>query len=245
EYSHSTGGVVNIVTSGGNNEIHGDAYAFLRNKSFQAVNPFSTVPDPAYTRVQPGFTLGGPLRKDRTFFFLSYETTRREETGFSTIGTNNFNLTNIDASRYLGAGVTIQGTAEQKAFLENAGTPVNAQTVQYAGLVGAGSSTALNGVPGSSTFATSGETLPLSFVPLTSLIGNYPVKEDTSIWGLRLVTGLESSLDGQVPGQGSYSRTDQQQYHDWSIAASYMWVHSVSLFNEARFQFARRGLGFD
>ena len=77
EYSHSTGGVVNIVTRGGNNEFHGDVYAFLRNKSFQAVNPFSTVPDPAYTRVQPGFTLGGPLRKDRTFFYLSYETTRR------------------------------------------------------------------------------------------------------------------------------------------------------------------------
>jgi len=265
EYSHSTGGVVNIVTRGGNNEFHGDAYAFLRNKSFQAVNPFSTVPDPAYTRVQPGFTLGGPLQKDRTFFFLSYESTLREETGFSTIGTNNFNLTNIDASRFLGPGVTIQGTPEQQAFLENPATPVNAQTVQYAGLVGAGSSTALSGVPGSSTFATSGQTLPLGFVPLTGLIGNYPVKEDTSIWGLRLdhkindmqqlllrvnvspslVTGLESSLDGQVPGQGSYSRTDQQQYHDWSIAVSHMWVHSVSLFNEARFQFARRGLGFD
>ena len=159
----------------------------------------------------------------------------------------------------------ILGTSEQKAFLENPATPVNAQTVQYAGLVGASSSTALNGVPGSSTFASSGATLPLGFVPLTNLIGNYPVKEDTSIWGLRLdhkitdmqqlllrvsvspslVTGLENSLDGQVPGQGSYSRTDQQQYHDWSIAASHMWVHSVSLFNEARFQFARRGLGFD
>jgi len=265
EYSHATGGVVNIVTRGGNNDFHGDVYAFLRYKDFQAVNPFSTVADPAYTRVQPGFTLGGPLRKDRTFFYLSYETTRRQETGFSTIGNSNFNLTNIDASRFLGAGAVVLGTAEQKVFLENPATPVNAQTVQYAQLVGASSSTALNGVPGSSTFATSGATLPLGFVPLESLIGNYPVKEDTSLWGLRLdhkltdmqqfflrvnvspslVTGLENSLDGQVPGQGSDSRTDQQQYHDLSIAASHMWLHGVSFFNEARFQFARRGLGFD
>ena len=265
EYSHSTGGVVNIVTRGGNNEFHGDVYAFLRYKDFQAVNPFSTVSNPAYTRVQPGFTLGGPLRKDRTYFFLSYETTRRQETGFSTIGSNKFNLVSIDASRYLGAGATVLGTAEQKVFLENSATPVNPQTVQYAQWVGAGSSTALNGAPGSSTFASSGATLPLGFVPLQNLIGNYPVKEGTSLWGLRLdhkltdmqqlflrvnvspslVTGLESSLDGQVPGQGSYSRTDQQQYRDLSVAASHMWLYSVSLFNEARFQFARRGLGFD
>src|SRR5919204_1174250 len=77
EYGRASGGVVNIVTRSGSNTYHGTGFAYLRHKSIQAVNPFSTVSDPAYTRVQPGFTLSGPLVKNRTFWFLSYETTRR------------------------------------------------------------------------------------------------------------------------------------------------------------------------
>ena len=44
--------------------FHGTAFGFLRNRKIQAVNPFSTETDPAYTRVQSGFTLSGPLKKD-------------------------------------------------------------------------------------------------------------------------------------------------------------------------------------
>ena len=51
-------------------------------------------------------------------------------------------------------GTTILGTPAQKAFLENSATPVNANTIAYATLVGQGSATALQGVPGISTFAT-------------------------------------------------------------------------------------------
>src|SRR5688572_28307725 len=100
EYGRASGGVVNIVTRSGGNEYHGSAFAFLRHRSIQAVNPFSTVSDPGYTRVQPGFTLSGPIVKDRTFWFLSYETTRRQETGFSTIGQNNFGLVPFNSSAY-------------------------------------------------------------------------------------------------------------------------------------------------
>ena len=96
EYGRATGGVINIVTKSGGNEIHGDAFGFFRNKAFQARNAFSGQVDPdtgeltpvkqAYTRVQAGFTLGGAIKKDKTFYFLSYEDTLREETGFSSIG---------------------------------------------------------------------------------------------------------------------------------------------------------------
>ncbi len=102
EYGRATGGVINIVTKGGGNDVHGDVFGFLRNKSFQARNAFSGQVDPttgvlnptkqAFTRVQAGFTIGGPIRKDKTFYFLSYEDTLREETGFSSIGINNFGL---------------------------------------------------------------------------------------------------------------------------------------------------------
>jgi hypothetical protein len=96
EFGRATGGVVNIVTKGGTNQFHGNVFGFLRDSAFQARNPFSFQVDPntgnlnpvkqAYTRVQDGVTFGGPIQKDKTFFFLSYETTRREESGFSNIG---------------------------------------------------------------------------------------------------------------------------------------------------------------
>jgi len=102
EYGRATGGVVNIVTKSGTNDFHGDVFGYFRNKSFQARNPFSVEVDPngdliptkqAYTRVQTGTAFGGALKKDKTFFFFSYEYTQREETGFSSIGQNNFGLT--------------------------------------------------------------------------------------------------------------------------------------------------------
>jgi hypothetical protein len=93
EYGRASGAVVNIVTKGGTNELHGSAYGYLRNRYIQATNPFSTTYQPAYTRTQAGFTLGGPIKKDRTFFYFSFETTRRNESGYSSIGQDQFGLT--------------------------------------------------------------------------------------------------------------------------------------------------------
>src|SRR6266404_163833 len=95
EYGRAAGGVVNIITRSGGNDFHGDVFGFLRNRNFQAVNAFATCLNPpcskpAYTRVQGGIAAGGALKKDKTFFFFSYEITRRHETGFSSIGTNSF-----------------------------------------------------------------------------------------------------------------------------------------------------------
>ena len=103
EYGRATGGVVNIVTKSGSNEFHGDVFGYFRNKAFQARNPFSGQINPAtgaldpvkqaYTRTQSGLTFGGPLKKEKTFGFFSYEYTQREETGFSSIGISSFGLT--------------------------------------------------------------------------------------------------------------------------------------------------------
>ena len=122
EYGRAAGGVVNIITRSGSNQFHGDVFGYLRNRNFQAVNPFSTVPDPAYTRVQAGVAFGGPIKKDKTYYFFSYEVTRRHETGFSSIGQGNFGLTPFDASPFFGAPagpVNLQLTPEQVGFLAN------------------------------------------------------------------------------------------------------------------------------
>ena len=118
EYGRASGGVVNIITRSGSNDLHGSLFGYLRNRNFQAVNPFSTVPDPAYTRVQAGAAIGGAIKKDKTFYYFSYEGTWRQETGFSSIGANNFGLVPFDASAYFGAGpsarVPIQATDSRR-----------------------------------------------------------------------------------------------------------------------------------
>jgi hypothetical protein len=122
EYGRASGGVVNIITRSGANDFHGDVFGYLRNRSFQAVNPFSTVSDPAYTRVQAGVSFGGAIKKEKTFYYFGYETTRRHETGFSSIGADNFGLVPFDTATTAGGFEplpfgTIEVTPEQAAFL--------------------------------------------------------------------------------------------------------------------------------
>ena len=161
EYGRATGGVVNIVTKSGSNEFHGDAFGYFRNKAFQARNPFSGEIDPttgalnpvkqAYTRTQSGLTFGGPLKKDKTFYFFSYEYTQREETGFSSIGIGNFGMVPVTLPPAAG-GLTVQLTPDQAkavntlfAASQATGNPQLAQLAgQYAVFMGSASSVALN-----------------------------------------------------------------------------------------------------
>src|SRR6202795_3166919 len=75
EYGRNSGSVVNVLTKSGTNQVHGDVYEFFRNKVLNTKGFFdSTVPD--YKQNQFGATLGGPIKKDRTFIFGSYEGNR-------------------------------------------------------------------------------------------------------------------------------------------------------------------------
>src|SRR5882724_1307502 len=153
EYGRATGGVINIVTKSGGNDFHGDAFGYFRNKSFQARNAFSGQVDPAtgelepvkqaYTRTQSGLTIGGPIKKDKTFFFGSYEYTQREETGFSSIGINNFGLSPFNCG-----GCGLQGlplTSDQSAaVLQLLGQGQIALASRYAVLMGSAASVAVN-----------------------------------------------------------------------------------------------------
>jgi hypothetical protein len=74
EYGRNSGAVVNVVTKSGTNEIHGGFYEFFRNDHLNT-HPFTFTPSPkpTFKQNQFGGTLGGPIRKDKTFFFASYE----------------------------------------------------------------------------------------------------------------------------------------------------------------------------
>jgi hypothetical protein len=74
EYGHSSGSQVIVVTKSGTNQLHGSAFEFVRNQLFDASNYFTAAgSQPAYKRNQFGGTAGGPIRKNKTFFFYSYE----------------------------------------------------------------------------------------------------------------------------------------------------------------------------
>ena len=80
-FGRNAGGQVNVVTKSGTNVLHGSAYEFFRNGALDARNFFAPSGEskPQYQRNQFGASLGGPIRKDRTFFFGDYEGRRVRE----------------------------------------------------------------------------------------------------------------------------------------------------------------------
>ena len=78
EYGNYSGGIVNVVTKGGTNQIHGDAFEFLRNTDLDARNFFSPQRS-FYRQNQFGGTFGGPIKKDKIFYFADYQGTRTAE----------------------------------------------------------------------------------------------------------------------------------------------------------------------
>jgi len=218
ENGRASGGVVNIITKSGANAFHGDVFGYLRNRNFQAVNPFSTTSNPDYTRAQAGAAFGGPIKKDKTYFFFGYEITRRHETGFSSIGQDcqqSGGTTCFGLTQFAPLGSDALLTNDQISFLTNPAVvgfeslfPAYAAEVQaYTFLTAASSGQAVNGQwplaltmghAGYGGFPTTCTTPGTCFVPgsyqsLTSQEGNFPVSEGTSLYSLRLDHNLTAT----------------------------------------------------
>jgi Carboxypeptidase regulatory-like domain/TonB dependent receptor-like, beta-barrel len=79
EYGRALGGIVNIVTKSGSNDLHGSVYAYLMNDAFDAKSILTQPGFDTFRQGQYGFTLGGPIQKSKTFFFVNYEGQRRAQ----------------------------------------------------------------------------------------------------------------------------------------------------------------------
>ena len=102
EYGRSAGGVINAVTKSGSNEFHGSAFFYARNNKWGARNPNSFISQivngvptrvafkPEDARYQFGGTIGGPIVKDKAFFFFSYDEQRRNFPGVAVFSTANY-----------------------------------------------------------------------------------------------------------------------------------------------------------
>jgi len=74
ESGGASGGSINVITRSGTNTIHGDAFIFAQDSAFNARDPFETEPGkPSFRHFREGFAIGGPLIKDRTFYYVAAE----------------------------------------------------------------------------------------------------------------------------------------------------------------------------
>jgi outer membrane receptor protein involved in Fe transport len=131
EYGRSAGGVVNAVTKSGTNDFHGDAFYFQRNNKWGARNPRSFITQnvggiftpvafkPVDVRHQFGGTIGGPIAKNKAFFFFSYDEQRRNFPGVSTYA----------ALDFLNRADTCALTAARAAAITLAGCPAYSGTI--------------------------------------------------------------------------------------------------------------------
>jgi len=165
EFGRSSGGIVNVVTKSGSNDFHGNVFGFIRDRRFQARNPFAPVADPPFRRTQYGVTIGGPLDRDRTFFFFAFERRRRDESGYFTSNVSQ----GLNGAVTIGApflpfsqtfnNITpaqqnyVSGLITTATALIGSGIPANiaqgqalaGAAVQYAALASSGGNTALTG----------------------------------------------------------------------------------------------------
>jgi hypothetical protein len=123
EYGRSAGGVINTVTKSGGNKLRGEAFIFDRNSALAATNPFTTLTTanasdvfttnpykPAAERRQMGFDIGGPIKKDRLFWFYSFDYVQKNYPAISRVGSPEAifaqPLASIPTGTYLGYPIT-------------------------------------------------------------------------------------------------------------------------------------------
>jgi hypothetical protein len=110
DFGRSSGGVINAITRTGSNKFHGSVYEYLRNSALDARNFFDSI-KPPFRRNQFGAAVGGPIRKDKTFFFVNYEGLRQS-----------LGMTHVD---------TVPSTAARSGILSTGNVPVDMQAARY------------------------------------------------------------------------------------------------------------------
>src|SRR6185503_2218551 len=129
EFGRFNGGVVNLTTKSGTNQLHGSVFEFLRNETLNARNLFApktaaNPKKPVFRRNQFGFVLGGPVVKNKIFYFADYQGTRQQvgRVVTSTVPTLAQRLGNFSSSLGAPLFLTPGGTATTTA---TGNTPIN------------------------------------------------------------------------------------------------------------------------
>ena len=227
EYGRSAGAVVNIVTKSGTNGLHGTAFNFFRNTDLNARNFFNTVPEPQqpFHDNQFGAALGGPIIKDKTFFFVDYE-------GVREVGTQ--------------SSAACVPTAADYA----ANTPAGGINPVIQNLLSSGKAWPTPTQPNVDCYVNGGTNTTLA-TPFSNRVDSAIVKIDHSFNANNLLTGryyigdslqsfpLALSGGGQVPGYNTVTPTRVQL-----VSISFVSTITPAIVNEARIGWNRFAEGF-
>ncbi len=214
EFGRAAGGVVHAVTRSGENQFHGSAFEFLRNSRLDAKNFFDPLksPIPPFKRNQFGATLGGPIRRNQTFFFGTFESLV-ERLGIT--------------------GVTAVPDAEaRRGVLPNRTVPLHPSIPQYLTLFPLPNGDPLGGGAGEYYYSRSQPTaghllqgrLDHRFSPQNSLFGRYTFTQ-----------GEVQRQPANKPPLGYIEERSKNQY----VTLEHQYAHSAATLNTARLGFNR------
>ena len=238
EYGRNGGAVVNIVTRSGTNQLHGSAFEYFRNNALDARNFFDVAPAPKapFHNNQFGGSLGGPIVKDKTFFFLDYEG-QRESVGVVSLACVPTPAHIATATAAAGSNISTVGQALSKFWPSNAANFIPGVISNDSGCFD------VNG-----NYAPDYTAIAPSFNNLTSMIakidhsfnqnntitGRYFFGDSTQQFPLAL-----NATGGELPGFDTVTPTRVQL-----VSISYVHVLSATKLNELRFGWNRFAEGF-
>ena len=238
EYGRNGGAIVNIVTKSGTNAIHGDFFEYFRNSALDARNYFdpTSAPKAPFHNNQFGGAIGGPIVKDKTFFFLDYEG-QRESVGVVSLAC----VPTLDqintAKAALGASVSPVGTAILGFWPHDPANYIAGVTSNNAGCFDANN----NFAPDYTAIAPSFNNLSSfiakidhSFNQSNNISGRYFFGDSTQQFPLAL-----NATGGQLPGFDTVTPTRVQL-----VSVSWVGVVSPTKVNELRYGWNRFAEGF-
>lgn len=243
EYGRNAGATVNIVTKSGTNALHGSAIEFFRNNALDARNYFNPSGQPAapFHNNQFGGSLGGPIVKDKTFFFVNYEG-QREKVGVVTLGcVPEPNRIAADEQALLDEGASLN-TVTQALLLRNPwpapnlGTRPTAADADWGGFETGcprGANASLIS-PSSNRVDSLITKIDHSFNPANLVTGRYYYGDSDQSFPLAL-----TASGGQLPGFNTFTPTRVQL-----VSLSYVRTIGSSMVNELRYGWNRFAEGF-
>jgi outer membrane receptor protein involved in Fe transport len=236
EYGPRPGAYINIGMKSGTNSLHGTAYGFGRDQSLEARNAFLTTKQPT-TVEQWGASLGGPIKKDRVFFFTNFE-----KQNFSIAAAKTANVPTTAVGAGVGgsfpdaiaamnlAHVPVSQLSLNLAGCSNTGTPASAALI---------SCDASKGIFGNSQATTS----PVLAFPVIGGSNNVIAKIDYSLNDKNAIHGEYVYGDGKPIGQSGIRVQPYWRgpYHIRSqvVRAAWVWTPNSAWVNEARFGYDR------
>jgi hypothetical protein len=240
EYGRNSGAVVNIVSKSGTNQLHGTAGEYFRNDALDARNyfNFSDQPKALFHNNQYGVSLGGPIVKDKTFFYADYEG-QQEAVGVVTLGC-------VPDPAQIAEDESVNGPPNPVIASLLARNPWPSPNIpgtfgNPSPVAGAGEDAGCGGVPNSSVISPSYNKLTSfiakidhSFNPGNLLTGRYFFGDSVQSFPLAL-----TASGGQLPGFNTYTPTRVQL-----VSISYTHTLGANKVNELRYGWNRFAEGF-